>query len=64
MTYSPHKPQGQTDNLPNGGDALQGAEEVAADEDEGLRVALASLRAGNGFAHQEVRKRVLRRIRP
>jgi len=53
--------------LPAGDYALQGTDEVeglSADEDEGLRVALASLRAGNGVAHEEVRKRVLRHVRP
>ena len=53
--------------LPAGAYAVQGAEDwvgLSADEEEGLRVALQSLRDGKGVAHEEVRARVLRHARP
>jgi hypothetical protein len=52
--------------LPAGDYAIQAADELVAlspEEEEGLLVALSSLRAGNGVAHEEVRERVLRHVR-
>lgn len=52
-------------SLPAGKYVLERADDsLTPDEEEGLILALESLRSGKGVSHEEARERLLRRARP